>query len=113
MDVTAHHALDLASPGLRRQERLARLLGGCAPTLEEVPADEEGYLQSVAAAQRVAIAADEVSLAPSAGESGGGMGGGAVPGAGGSGGGGMGAGAPANPAQPPVDAGGASSSSKM
>ena len=78
-----------------------------------VIADEEGYLQSVAAAQRVAIAADEVSLAPSAGESGGGMGGGAVPGAGGSGGGGMGAGAPANPAQPPGDAGGASSSSKM
>ena len=44
--------------------------------------DEEAYLQSLAAAQRIAIASAEVSLEPVAGASAGGMGGAAVPGAG-------------------------------
>ncbi len=48
--------------------------------------DEDGYLQTIAAAQRVAIAADEVSL-ESAGGGSGGLSGGPVPGAGSSGGG--------------------------
>lgn len=60
--------------------------------------DEDGYLQTVAAAHRVAIATEEVSLDP-AGGGGVAMGGGAVPGAGaiggGSGGGGGGGSGPA------------------
>jgi outer membrane protein TolC len=76
-----------------------------------VIADEDGYLQAVAAAQRVAIAADEVSLDPAGGAGGGAMGGDAVPGAGASGG--MTAGAAAAQARGPGDAGGSSSSSRM
>jgi outer membrane protein, heavy metal efflux system len=76
-----------------------------------VLADEEGYLQAVAAAQRVVIAADEVSLASAAGDGGAGMGGGAVPGAGASGGMSAGPSAASSPAA--GDAGGSSSSSKM
>jgi outer membrane protein TolC len=44
--------------------------------------DEESFLAAVADAQRIAIAAAEVSLEPSGGPSAGAMGGGAVPGAG-------------------------------
>ena len=51
-----------------------------------VISDEDGYLQTVAAAQRVAIAADEVSLEPAGGASGA-LSGGSVPGAGAAGGG--------------------------
>jgi outer membrane protein, heavy metal efflux system len=48
--------------------------------------DEDGFLETVAAAQRVAIAADEVSLDPAGGASGA-LSGGSVPGAGSAGGG--------------------------
>jgi outer membrane protein TolC len=63
-----------------------------------VLADEEGFLQAVAAAWRVAFAAGEVSL-EAAGGGAGGMPGGAVPGAGatGGGGGGMSSGGAAAP----------------
>lgn len=70
--------------------------------------DEEGFLQAVAAAQRVAIAADEVSLDAAGGASSG-MSGGSVPGAGAAGGGsGSAGGAAASSAA--GDAGSASSS---
>jgi len=77
-----------------------------------VVADEDGHLQAVAAAWRVAIAADEVSLEPAGAAAGGGMGGGSVPGAGAAGGA-MAAGASA--AQPPAggEAVGGASMSKM
>lgn len=51
-----------------------------------VISDEDGYLQTIAAAQRVAIAAAEVSLDPAGGAAGG-MSSGSVPGAGAAGGG--------------------------
>ncbi len=56
--------------------------------------DEDGYLQTAAAAQRLAIAAAEVSLEP-AGGGGGGLSSGSVPGAGAAGGGASAAGAAA------------------
>ncbi len=62
-----------------------------------VIADEEGFLQAVAAAWRVAIAADEVSLEAAAGGSGG-MPTGSVPGAGAAGAASMSATGPAAPA---------------
>lgn len=75
-------------------------------------ADEDGFLAAVADAQRIAIAANEVSLDP-VGVSGaaGGLSGGAMPGAGasgGSGGGGGGAGA-SRPAEAAASGGGMSS----
>ena len=73
-----------------------------------VISDEDGYLQSIVAAQRVAIAADEVSLDPAGGGAAG-LAGGAVPGAGSAGGGSAtSGGAPATSAS-----GDASSSSSM
>jgi outer membrane protein TolC len=76
-----------------------------------VLADEEGFLQAVAAAWRVAFAAGEVSL-EAAGGGAGGMPGGSVPGAGAAGGGGgMSASAPATSGGGSGDA--SSSSSKM
>jgi outer membrane protein, heavy metal efflux system len=72
--------------------------------------DENGFLQSAAAAQQLAIAQDEVSLDP-VGGGGGGLGGGSVPGAGavarGGGGGGVGGAGDPSPAAP---AGGTGSS---
>jgi outer membrane protein TolC len=60
--------------------------------------DEESYLAAVADAQRIAIAAGEVSLDPMGAPSAGAMGGGAVPGAGAAGGGArMGGGSAAAP----------------
>jgi outer membrane protein, heavy metal efflux system len=75
-----------------------------------VIADEEGFLQAVAAAWRAAIAADEVSL-EAAGGAPGGMSSGSVPGAGAAGGGAMSSGGPAAP--PGGGDAGASSTSKM
>jgi outer membrane protein TolC len=61
--------------------------------------DEEAFLAAIADAQRIAIAAAEVSLEPAGGPSAGAMGGGAVPGAGA-----MGGGAAAGPAARPAEA---------
>jgi outer membrane protein TolC len=73
--------------------------------------DEEAHLQTVAAAERVAIAAGEVSLDP-AGGGGGGLAGGSVPGVGASAGAGGGASAAgAAPATSGGDSGSSSSSS--
>jgi hypothetical protein len=72
-----------------------------------VISDEDGYLQTVAAAERVAIAAGEVSLEPGGGASGGGSGG-SFPGAGASGGGAAAGGAAATSSA--GDAGSSSSS---
>jgi cobalt-zinc-cadmium efflux system outer membrane protein len=77
-----------------------------------VLADEEGLLQAVATAWRVAIAAGEVSL-EAAGGGASGMPGGSVPGAGAVGGGGMSASAPAASTGGGSDASSSSSSSKM
>lgn len=75
--------------------------------------DEDGHLSVVAAAHRLAIAADEVSLDPAASGGGGGMGGGSVPGAG-SAGAGAGAGAASATSAPSGgDAGSSSSMNKM
>jgi outer membrane protein TolC len=64
--------------------------------------DEESFLAAIADAQRIAIAAAEVSLEPAGGGGAGAMGGAAVPGAGAAAGGGMGAGAPGSrPAEAP------------
>lgn len=77
-----------------------------------VIADEDGYLQSIAAAQRVVIAAAEVSL-DEAGGGGSGLSGGAVPGAGSIGASGTSGGAGAAASSAGGDASGASSMSKM
>jgi cobalt-zinc-cadmium efflux system outer membrane protein len=77
-----------------------------------VIADEDGYLQAIAASQRVAIAEGEVSLDSSSGAAGGSLGGGGVPGAGASGGGPAGS-APAAQASGAVESGGGSSMNKM
>jgi outer membrane protein TolC len=58
-------------------------------------ADEESFLSTVADAQRLAIAADEVSLEAAGGPPAGGLGGGGMPGAGAAGGAGRGGGAAA------------------
>ncbi len=71
--------------------------------------DREAHLLASADAQRVAIAAAEVSLDPVAGGGAGGMGGASVPGAGAAGGGMSGGAAP--PGAPPAAAGGGASSS--
>lgn len=77
-----------------------------------VVADEDGALQAVAAAWRVAIAGDEVSLDPAGAAAGGGMGGGSFPGAGAAGGA-TASGSPAAQGQAGGDAGGGASMSKM
>jgi outer membrane protein TolC len=76
-------------------------------------ADEESFLSTVADAQRIAIAAAEVSLDPVGAAGGGGLGGGAMPGAGASGaatgGASAAAGGGARPAAPAASGGGMSS----
>lgn len=73
------------------QYRVGRLtFASVLEAISGVISDEDGYLQSVAAAQRVVIAADEVSL-DAAGGGAGGLAGGAMPGTGATGGGGAGA----------------------
>jgi hypothetical protein len=72
--------------------------------------DEDGYLQTVAAAERLAIAAGEVSLDP-AGGGGGGLSSGAVPGAGATAGSGVRASAAAGAAASSGGDAGSSSSS--
>jgi len=72
--------------------------------------DFDGFLQSVAEAQRLAIAQQEVSLDPAPGLGAAGIGGGGMPGAGATGGGasgGMGS------TSPPAETGGATSMSRM
>jgi outer membrane protein TolC len=74
--------------------------------------DEDGYLATVAGAQRVAIAAAEVSLEPSGG-GGGGLGGGGMPGAGAAGGGGGATAASAGGGEPAASSSTSSSMNKM